>query len=168
MKLKPLLATVLTVAGCTFLTGAAKAQSNFNITFYSNNGATGSGEGSFGDFKPGTSDIPVGVAYYPLPLYQLANLKDYRRDPAGSFTSLNDRAHSAKIFAPAGLTFVVYDHPNGSTGEDYVEIYVKKATYGYGLWNFEKSFEDEFLRVTYYKKGGESLDGQVSAVIVRN
>lgn len=78
----------------------------------------------------------------------------------------NDDARSAKIMAAkAGTKITVYDSPSGSTGDDHTVITILKDLEMPKIINsFESSFQNEFMKVEFFRKNG--LDGKVSAVRV--
>lgn len=77
----------------------------------------------------------------------------------------NDEARSIKLFdVPAGRVIRLYDSPDGSTQDDWVEIRVKRAITEKLVGTLQESFEDEDVRVVYHRNDG--LDGKVSRVEV--
>lgn len=90
---------------------------------------------------------------------QSINLKkhdDIDNDEARSLT-LNDVREGAVI--------KLYDDPKGNANDDdWVEIHVKKSSQQYTVNTFEKTYEDDFVKVTYHPNNG--LDGKVSHIKV--
>lgn len=87
--------------------------------------------------------------------YTRVNLKQHKMD--------NDEARSMclKNVIP-GTVIRVFDSPDGSWNDDVCTITVKKYVGDYDINTFEKSFEDEFVKVEFHKKNG--LDGKVSRI----
>lgn len=79
---------------------------------------------------------------------------DYRCD--------NDEARSMLIHdAPAGKVIRFYDDPDGQSGDDdWTEVLVKRPVSRKYVDTFERSFEDEDVRVIYHRDNG--LDGKIS------
>ncbi len=64
-----------------------------------------------------------------------------------------------------GTVITVYRSPNADTSDDWCKITVKRAGHpGYILPTFEKSIEDDYVKVEYRGKTG--LDGKVSRLRV--
>ncbi|WP_413668312.1 hypothetical protein ACEN9X_28225 [Mucilaginibacter sp. Mucisp86] len=84
----------------------------------------------------------------------------------GGGGAFNDRARSALFYGKqAGLHYELYDSPDASKSDDWVEITVKKdipAGLAYYVWTFESSFYDDYVSVTYHANNG--LDGKVSFI----
>lgn len=77
----------------------------------------------------------------------------------------NDEARSLRLFeVPAGRVIRLFDDPGGSTQDDWVEIAVKRAVDEKLIETFERSFEDDDVRVEYHRNNG--LDGKVSRLQV--
>ena len=80
----------------------------------------------------------------------------------------NDETRSLKISGMfAGRLITFYDNPSAQTDDDWIEILVKKAippTDFYQINSYQKSFEDEYVKVTYHEHNG--LDGKVSYINV--
>lgn len=80
------------------------------------------------------------------------------------FNGKNDEARSVGLLnIPANRTLIVFDDPNGGTGDDYCEIHVKTATpsgVNVIVNSFQTSYEDTYVKVTYHSHNG--LDGKVS------
>jgi phosphatidylserine/phosphatidylglycerophosphate/cardiolipin synthase-like enzyme len=79
---------------------------------------------------------------------------DYRCD--------NDEARSMLIHdAPAGKVIRFYDDPDGDSGDDdWTEVLVKRPVARTYVDTFERSFEDDDVRVIYHRDNG--LDGKIS------
>ncbi len=86
-------------------------------------------------------------------------------DTAGQETKVdpNDEARSSKLMlVREGATITVFDDPDGSKEDDYCVIRVKKPSPEYTVNSFERSYEDEYVIVSYVRKNG--LDGKVSRI----
>jgi len=63
----------------------------------------------------------------------------------------------------AGAIIRVYDDPKGRPNkDDWTEIIVKKPHQQYIVHHFERTYEDEFVKVTYHSDNG--LNGRVSHI----
>jgi hypothetical protein len=77
----------------------------------------------------------------------------------------DDAIKSAKLYnVRPGCEIRVFDSGTGNMTDDFCVINVKRAAPEYTLHSFEKSYEDEYVRVTYIPNDG--LDGKVSRVRV--
>jgi len=77
----------------------------------------------------------------------------------------NDEARSAKLLdVRVGALVTVYDDKNGSEKDDFCRIKVKRSSSEYTVDTFERSYEDDFVLVSYGRKDG--LDGKVSRIRV--
>jgi hypothetical protein len=65
---------------------------------------------------------------------------------------------------PPDVTVRLYDHPQGKTGDDWVEITTKWHLDIKIIATFESAFEDDDVRVVYHAHNG--LDGKVSRFAV--
>lgn len=75
----------------------------------------------------------------------------------------NDEARSVKLLnVRPGCTISVYDSPGGSTKDDFCIIRVKRSSPEYTVATFERSYEDDYVLVSYARKNG--LDGKVSRI----
>jgi hypothetical protein len=82
-----------------------------------------------------------------------------------SKVSPNDEARSAKLLdVRVGAVITVYDSPDGSTNDDYCTIRVKKTSPEYTVATFERSYDDEYVSVSFARNNG--LDGKVSRIRV--
>jgi hypothetical protein len=78
-----------------------------------------------------------------------------------SKTIENDEARSCSLHdLPVGAVVRFFDNPKGKKDDDWCEITVKKSHQQYCVGSFERTYEDDFVRVTYHKDNG--LDGKVS------
>jgi hypothetical protein len=77
----------------------------------------------------------------------------------------NDVIRSAKIYGVRpGCEIRVYDSPDGATNDDFCIVNVKRAVPEYVIDTFERTYEDEYVRVTFIRNNG--LDGQISRIRV--
>jgi hypothetical protein len=75
----------------------------------------------------------------------------------------NDEARSVKLLnARTGCIVSVFDSPGGSTTDDFCVIQVKRSSPEYSVDTFERSYEDDYVLVSYARKNG--LDGKVSRI----
>jgi hypothetical protein len=78
----------------------------------------------------------------------------------------NDQARSLSLRSVRpGCVISVYDSSDASTNSDWCRITVRQTHPDYIVGSFERSFEDEYVRVDYFRNTG--LDGKVSRVHVR-
>ena len=77
----------------------------------------------------------------------------------------NDEARSVKLLdVRPGCVIGVYDHTDASTNDDFCIIVVKSRVAEYTVETFERSYENETVRVSYARKNG--LDGKVSRITI--
>jgi len=77
----------------------------------------------------------------------------------------NDEIRSAKLFdVRPGAEIRVYDSPDGNTGDDFCIVNVKRPSPEYIVGSFERTYEDEYVRVTFIRNNG--LDGKISRIRV--
>ncbi|PSL44184.1 hypothetical protein CLV51_10649 [Chitinophaga niastensis] len=77
----------------------------------------------------------------------------------------NDEIRSAKIYdVRPGCEIRVYDSPDGATNDDFCIVNVKRPIPEYVIGTFERTYEDEFVRVTFIRNNG--LDGKISRIRV--
>jgi hypothetical protein len=63
----------------------------------------------------------------------------------------NDEARSCSLHDfPVGAVIRFYDNPDGRTNDDWCEITVKKSHQQYCISTFERTYEDEYVKVTYH------------------
>jgi hypothetical protein len=75
----------------------------------------------------------------------------------------NDEARSVKLLdVRPGCVISVFDSPDGKTNDDFCIIQVKRGAPEYTVATFERSYEDEYVLVSYARKNG--LDGKVSRI----
>lgn len=78
---------------------------------------------------------------------------------------VNDEARSLILYdVPAGAVLRLYDNSEGNREDDWVEILVKRPISEKLIRTFEQSFEDDDVRMTYFRNNG--LDGKVSRLEV--
>lgn len=74
----------------------------------------------------------------------------------------NDEARSAILWdMKAGNTYRIFDSSNGSTNDDFLVVFIKQDFAEKLIPEFEESFEDSEIRVTYCCGG--NLNGKVSS-----
>lgn len=79
---------------------------------------------------------------------------------------VNDEARSLRLEnVRRNCVIFVYDDPRGRINDDWTAIRVKRFARNYVVRSFERSYEDEFVKVEYHRKNG--LDGKVSYVGIR-
>lgn len=85
-------------------------------------------------------------------------------EPGQNFRPVkNDEIRSAKLLAVRpGCEIRVYDSPDGNTNDDFTIINVKRSNPDYIINTFERTYEDEYVRVTFIRNNG--LDGKVSRI----
>ena len=77
----------------------------------------------------------------------------------------NDTIRSARIYdVRPGCEIRVYDSEDGNTNDDFCIVNVKRNAPEYVISTFERSYEDEYVRVTFIRNNG--LDGRVSRIRV--
>ena len=75
----------------------------------------------------------------------------------------NDEIRSARLLGIAeGTTLKVFDNPDGKLEDDWAQVVALKDIDEYVLSSFEKSMENESVRVHYSRNNG--LDGKISLV----
>ncbi|SEA25379.1 hypothetical protein [Pedobacter hartonius] len=102
-----------------------------------------------------------------LGLNSPCNLTDFPWSPGVG--TLNDLAASAMLDAnAAGIRFTFYKNSGRDLSRGHTIVITKKAFVGYNLRTFERSFEDEFVKVyfNYGNNGYEEMNGEVSSLIV--
>ena len=73
----------------------------------------------------------------------------------------NDEARSCVLNdMPVGAVIKFFDDPDGGTDDDWCKIKVLKTHQQYTVASFERTYEDEYVAVTYHRDNG--LDGRVS------
>ncbi len=75
----------------------------------------------------------------------------------------NDEIKSCALHdLPPGALLYFYDNAGGMRNDDWCEIEVKKTHQQYVVRTLERTYEDEYVRVTYHHHNG--LDGKVSRI----
>ncbi|QJB31953.1 hypothetical protein HF324_11360 [Chitinophaga oryzae] len=75
----------------------------------------------------------------------------------------NDEIRSMKLYGVrAGCEITVYDSPDGATNDDFTIVNVKKISPEYTVNTFERSYEDEYVVVSFIQNNG--LDGKISRI----
>ena len=75
----------------------------------------------------------------------------------------NDAIRSAKLYGVRpGAEIRVYDAVNGDTSDDFCIVNVKRTVPEYVVDSFERTYEDEYVRVTFIRNNG--LDGKISRI----
>lgn len=75
----------------------------------------------------------------------------------------NDAIRSAKMYdVRPGCEIRVYDSPDGTGDDDFCIVNVKRQAPEYVVGTFERSYEDEYVIVSFIRNNG--LDGQVSRI----
>ena len=78
----------------------------------------------------------------------------------------NDSARSLKLLSVREECHIcIFDDAEGSTGDDFCVIHVKKRHPEYVVPSFEKSYEDDYVKVTFAERDG--LDGCVSRIRIQ-
>jgi hypothetical protein len=78
----------------------------------------------------------------------------------------NDEARSLKLNdVRVGCKITIYDDRNANTSDDYCIIEVKKQVHEYIVGSFEKSIDDDTVKVTFVRNNG--LDGKVSYIKIQ-
>ncbi|AMP97756.1 hypothetical protein AY601_0814 [Pedobacter cryoconitis] len=163
--MKKILFIFTAVLCVTLFSRSAKAQGNYSIVLFEENYETTSDLYTSGTFGSGPTVRKDKNSYFNAGIGYRANLKKYKvYEFVTNSSSLNDRARSAKIYSDGPITFTVYDSPDAKTNDDYTVIRVKTAANGVYISSFENNYEDDNLKVTYYRKNG--LDGKVSSLII--
>ncbi|SKA37203.1 hypothetical protein SAMN04488128_104237 [Chitinophaga eiseniae] len=77
----------------------------------------------------------------------------------------NDEIRSMKLYGVRqGCEITVYDSPDGSTSDDFTIVNVKRVSPEYTVDTFERSYEDEYVVVSFIRNNG--LDGKISRIKV--
>jgi hypothetical protein len=86
--------------------------------------------------------------------------------PGQSFHPVhNGPIRSAKLLSVRpGCAIYVYKSPDGSESEDFCIINTKRKSPEYIVNTFERSYEDEYVRVTYVRSGGGDINGNVGRI----
>lgn len=93
-------------------------------------------------------------------------VKSYQDDHYDGKVSPNDEARSLKLSnVRAGCKITVYDNNKASTNDDYCIIEVKRQVPEYIVGTFERSIDDDTVRVTFIRNNG--LDGKVSYIKIQ-
>jgi len=75
----------------------------------------------------------------------------------------NDEIRSCKLYGVRpGCEITVFDSPDGSTSDDFSIINVKRVSPEYTIDTFERSYEDEYVVVSFIRNNG--LDGKISRI----
>ncbi|HEY4005566.1 MAG TPA: hypothetical protein VGM60_10345 [Pseudonocardia sp.] len=85
-------------------------------------------------------------------------------EPGQNFRPVqNDSIRSVKMFSVRpGAEIRVYDSADAEMDDDFCIINVKRPTPECVIGTFERSYEDEYVRVTFIRNNG--LDGKVSRI----
>jgi hypothetical protein len=93
-------------------------------------------------------------------------VKSYQDDSYDGKVSPNDEARSLKLYdVRAGCKITVYDNNKASTNDDYCVIEVKRRVSEYVVGTFERSMDNDIVRVTFIRNNG--LDGKVSYIKIQ-
>jgi hypothetical protein len=93
-------------------------------------------------------------------------VKSYSDSSFAGKVSPNDEARSVKLNdVRVGCKITVYDSGSASTNDDYCIIEVKKQVHEYIVGTFERSIDDDTVRVTFIRNNG--LDGKVSYIRIQ-
>jgi hypothetical protein len=77
----------------------------------------------------------------------------------------NDEIRSAKLYnVRPGAEIRVFDSPEGAMNDDFCVVNVKRQAPEYTVDTFERTYEDEYVRVTFVRNNG--LDGKISRIKV--
>jgi hypothetical protein len=77
----------------------------------------------------------------------------------------NDSIRSLKMYnVRPGAEIRLFDAANGATSDDFCIVNVKRVVPEYVIGSLERSYEDEYVRVTFIALDG--LDGKVSRITV--
>jgi hypothetical protein len=75
----------------------------------------------------------------------------------------NDAIRSCKLFnVRPGADIRVYDSAAGAMDDDFCVINVKRSAPEYVVPSFERTYEDEYVRITFIRNNG--LDGKISRI----
>lgn len=105
-------------------------------------------------------------------VYSISDKKDEDSGKLSENENENDEARSAKlIHVRKGCKITVFNDPEGKTDDDYCIIEtLKEIPFEHIVRTFEKSYDDEYVRVSYTEVGGgwpwntAGLDGKVSRI----
>jgi hypothetical protein len=76
---------------------------------------------------------------------------------------VNDAIRSCKLFmVRPGAEIRLYDSADASTTDDFAIINVKRMAPEYVVETFERTYEDEYVRISFIRNNG--LDGQISRI----
>jgi len=68
----------------------------------------------------------------------------------------NEAIRSAKLYGVrAGCELSMFDSPDGSTHDNFCIVNVKRDSPEYTVNSFERSYEDEYVVVTYIRENGQ-------------
>ena len=86
--------------------------------------------------------------------------------PGQNFRPVNNETiRSAKLYGVrSGCEVLLYDDPNGNTNEDFCIVNVKRVSAEYTINTFERSYEDEYVVVSYIRDNGQ--DGTIHRIKV--
>ncbi|MBB5638495.1 hypothetical protein HDE68_004424 [Pedobacter cryoconitis] len=88
---------------------------------------------------------------------QIINLRDY---------NINDRADNALISAYTGSTITFYKNADADGSRGICVVHVKQNFSGYKLTSLEHTYEDAYIKVDFYSAGRNSLNGELSCIVV--
>ena len=96
-------------------------------------------------------------------LYSLEYKKGKRINLKKNDNIPNDEIRSCVLHdIPKGALVRFYDNPDGKMNDDWTEIEVKAPHQKYIIRTLERTYDDEYVRVTYHHQNG--LDGKVSRI----
>ena len=79
--------------------------------------------------------------------------------------AMNDAIRSCKLYnVRPGAEIRLFDDASGAMADDFCIIQVKRVAPEYTVETFERTYEDEYVRVTFIRNDG--LDGKVSRIII--
>lgn len=85
--------------------------------------------------------------------------------PGQSFRPVRNDIRSAKLYnTRPGSVIHIFESPNGSPDKNFCIVDVKRMSPEYIVDRFNRSYEDEYVRVTYMRTGGAELDGNVARI----
>ncbi|QNK64810.1 hypothetical protein H7F33_10160 [Pedobacter sp. PAMC26386] len=131
----------------------AQLQHNFSVYLYKN-GAFLAGFAGMTFNDPNLKNVNYG---------QIVNMRDYDAATGGN---LNDKANNAMISADAGTTITFYKNADADYSRGQCIVYVKQSFVGYRLTSLEHTYEDAYIRVVFYSEGRNSLNGELSSIVV--
>lgn len=107
------------------------------------------------------------IAFYEGNNASLNIVQTVTDDPGQDFRPVtNDAVRSLKLFnVRPGAEIRLFDSADGSTGDDFCIIHVKRNSPEYIVNTLERSYEDNFVMVAFIRNNG--LDGKVSRIQVR-